>query len=98
MGQRRKYAVNLKINEIQITHVVIDSHYEIAHGDSINDDIILDIVQLLNGLNIDPEKVVGKFQYFKSEPLHLNDMSYRLIWLLEDSQLYIGVANAFRRS
>jgi hypothetical protein len=97
MDERRAYGINITVNGIQINRVVVGTHYEKKHTDSMNDDIILDLVELLDGKEFIPEKTDGKFQYFKSEPLFLDNKKYRLIWLLEDDQIYIGVINAFRR-
>jgi hypothetical protein len=97
MGKRRAYEIQINVNGIEINKVIIDPHYEIKHSKVINDEIIIDLVHLLNGKEFVPEKVDGQFQYFKSEPLILNSKKYRLIWLLEKDQIYIGVLNTFRR-
>lgn len=97
MSKRRAYEIQINVNGIEINRVIIDPHYEIKHSKAINDDIIIDLVHLLNGKEFVPEKVDGQFQYFKSEPLILNNKKYRLIWLLEKDQIYIGVLNSFRR-
>jgi hypothetical protein len=82
---------------LSITQVVIDSHYEIKHSETMNDDLILDLVFLLNNRSFEPEKVSGAFQYYKADPIILNGLSYRLIWVIEENKLYVGVINAFRR-
>ncbi len=97
MSKRRAYEIQINVNGIEINKVIIDPHYEIKHSKVINDEIIIDLVHLLNGKEFVPEKVDGQFQYFKSEPLILNSKKYRLIWLLEKDQIYIGVLNTFRR-
>jgi len=97
MGERRSYSVELKINGRTITEVVIDSHYELKHADSMDDDIILDLVKLLDGKFYEPEIVKGPFQYFAADRLELQGTTYRLVWLLENEKLYVGVVNAFRR-
>lgn len=35
--------------------------------------------------------------HYELKHLNLNGMKYRLIWLLENNEIYIGVINAFRR-
>lgn len=97
MEERRAYRIDITVNGIKINRVVISLHYEKKHSDSMNDDLILDLVGLLDGNEFIPEKIDGAFQYFKSEPLILNKKKYRLIWLLEENQIYVGVINAFRR-
>jgi len=97
MNERRDYKISITVNSKAINRVVIDPHYELKHIDSINDEIILSLVQMLDGRTFVPEVERDGFQYFKTEPLFFNNMSYRLIWLLEKNEIYIGVINAFRR-
>ena len=97
MNSRRSYTVNFSINGVKIVEVVIDPHYEIKHSDSMSDELILKLVSLLDGKFYKPETVDLDFQYFVADPLKLGELSYRLVWLLENEKLYIGVVNAFRR-
>lgn len=97
MSERRTYPVLININDRTILKVIIDSHYEIKHKESIDDITILKLVQTLDGKTFVPEVEKDGFMYFKTEPLLLNKKNYRLIWLLENDELYIGVINAFRR-
>lgn len=39
----------------------------------------------------------GPYEYFVTDRLTLDKKLYKLVWLLEDDQLYIGVVNAYRR-
>lgn len=97
MNERRDYKISITVNSITVTRVIIDPHYEIKHGDTVDDGIILNLVQMLDGKTFEPEVEHDGFQYFKTDPLALNGVSYRLIWLLEKNEIYIGVINAFRR-
>ena len=54
-------------------------------------------MSLLDGRFYEPEMESAGFQYFLADPLSLRGINYRLVWLLEDKKLYIGVINAFRR-
>jgi hypothetical protein len=83
MSERRAYRISITVNGIRVNRVVIDTHYQKKHSDSMNDDTILELVGLLDGKEFIPEKIDGTFQYFKSEPLLLEKKKYRLIWLLE---------------
>ncbi len=94
---RRSYAVTLEINGIQITEVVIDPHYESKHSETINDDLILELVHLLSGKFYEPVAERDGFRYFVADPIELNGRDFRLVWLLEQRRLYVGVVNAFRR-
>lgn len=76
---------------------MIDPHYELKHSDSISDTLILELVKLLDGSDFTPEAVTKGFEYYTTENLVLRGKKYRLVWLLEKDQLYIGVINAYRR-
>lgn len=97
MNERRDYKISITVNSISVTRVIIDPHYELKHSDSVDDATILNLVQLLDGQTFAPEAERDGFQYFKTDPLDLNGVNYRLIWLLEKNEIYIGVINAFRR-
>jgi len=97
MNERRDYKISITVNSRAITRVVIDPHYELKHSDSVDDEVILSLVQMLDGKIFTPEAERDGFQYFKTDPLVLNGVSYRLIWLLKKNEIYIGVINAFRR-
>ena len=97
MDKRRDYPISIKVNNKAIARVVIDSHYEAKHKDSVDDQIILKLVKLLDGKTFTPEAEKDGFLYFKTDPLTLDGLSYRLIWRLEGSEIYIGVINTFRR-
>lgn len=93
---RREYDLSIVFNEIEINKVIIDSHFEVKHARSINDQIILELVAQLNGLEMTPEDIKPPYSYFK-DTLILNGKKYRLVWLTEEDKIYIGVINAFRK-
>jgi hypothetical protein len=95
--KRREYAVRLSINGRKIEKVIIDLHFEIKHRASIDDQVILELVKLLDGERFEPEKRLGSYEYFARDSMFLNGKFYKLVWLLEDNALYIGVINAYRR-
>jgi hypothetical protein len=97
MKKRRSYPIKVTVNGRKIIEVVIDPHYEIKHSAAIDDDVILGLVNLLNGKFYKPEAAKEGFQYFVADLLEFRGASYRLVWLLEDGKLYVGVVNAFRR-
>lgn len=94
---RREYKTDIVINEIRITKIIIDPHFEEKHKSSINDEVIIQLVESLDGGEFEPETIDSPFEYYKGERIKLNDKLYRLIWLLEKGQIYIGVVNAHRR-
>ena len=97
MSKRRSYPVQMVVNGRNINEVLIDSHYEQKHSDTINDRLILDLVQLLNEKFYTPHGEKSGFQYFVADPLVLEGLKYRLVWLLQNEKVYVGVVNAFRR-
>ena len=92
---RRIYKVSLIVNECFINQIVIDSHYELKHSESINDQIILNLVLLLNNTYVHPVSVKDEYSYFVTEMI-LATKSYRLVWLYERLENYIGIINAYR--
>ena len=76
---------------------MIDPHYELKHADSISDELIVELVKKLDGLEQEADDEDPPFSYFTSDKIELNGKFYKLIWLLEDNQIYIGVVNAYRR-
>ena len=89
----------VNVNGRSFRVVIIDSHYEIKHSNTINDSIILKLVKSLEGSEHRPESTLSSgFEIYVTEPIFLDDKSYRLIWTLHPDEDYIGVVNAFRRS
>lgn len=95
--KRREYDISIVVNRIQITKVIVDPHYEEKHAASISDELILELVKTLDGQVFEPDDVSPPYSYFRTEGIEFNGRSYRLIWLLEDGHIYIGVVNAYRR-
>lgn len=77
--------------------MIIDPHYEVKHAESVSDDLIIKLVQALDGKAFDPTDLDPPFSYFRTDPITVEGKKYRVIWLLEDDQIYIGVVNAHRR-
>jgi hypothetical protein len=94
---RREYDISIEFNFRRINTVIIDSHYEGKHAESISDEIILKLVKKLDGLIVIPDDINPPFSYFTEDKMELDGKFYKLVWLLEDDQIYIGVVNAYRR-
>ena len=69
---RREYDIEITINKRNITKVIIDSHYEDKHSESIDDRIILRLVEKLDGKLFEPEDIKGPYSYFVSENIKLD--------------------------
>lgn len=93
---RRTYKIDpIVVNGQTVAQVVIDTHYEQRHSKSMSDPLILDLVLKLDGRQEVPEARKGHYSYFATLIEH-RGKQYRLIWLLEDHAIYIGVVNAYR--
>ena len=94
-AMRNEYQKSLIFNNRMINTIIIDQHYKISHPE-ITDELILSLIDVINGERLDPESVKGEFEYYKVDPLYYLDKPYRLIFLLCLSDDYLGVINAFR--
>ena len=58
MSKRTEYELLIEINGRKLTRVVIDQHYLVKHAESIDDELILDLVKSIHGetFDIDSEK------------------------------------------
>ena len=80
---------------LSINEVIIDPHYKENHPE-MDDEIILNLIAQLEGINDKPISVQDEFFYFKLEPIFFNKKPYRLVFVIEKGQRYIGIINAFR--
>ena len=94
---RREYNVSMIVKGLMINKVIIDPHYQEKHADTVNDEIILELVKTLNGSEAEPDTIDESFSYFVSDGIEYQGKAYKLVWLLADHQIYIGVVNAYRR-
>lgn len=96
MSQRRKYPIKLTVNSIKVSTVLISDHYEEKHSESINDSLILKLVSLLDNTISEPKQTTGDFAYYVNILEVRPTKFYKLIWLLENDKVYIGVVNVYR--
>lgn len=86
------------INGRHLSLLVIDPHYLVKHADSVTDEIIIELVKMLDGREFTPEKITATgFEYYVEDDMKFNGKTYKLIWLLEGDEIYIGVVNCYRR-
>ena len=97
---RRRYPLLLVVNSRVINEIIIDSHYEIRHSKSVNDEMILELVRTYLDGGTFPEEQRGPqgHEYFAIEPLYYHGKPYRLVWLLPPGGDSLGVVNCYRRS
>lgn len=93
----RSYDIDIKVNGYTIKRVVIDPHYELKHSASIDDQIILRLVEKLDGRDFRPIDKDGPYLYFVNDKMQLGGKLYKLVWLLDRNEIFIGVVNAHRR-
>lgn len=94
---RRTYSMSLIINQRDIHSVIIDDHYEKKHSDTINDELVLNLVSQLDQKYFEPVDIKEPYSFFVLDQLEYQSKYYKLIWLLEKDEMYIGVINAYRR-
>ena len=94
--ERYEYECHLIINNRVINKVIIDQHYKEKHSETINDELILELLKEINGEFFPPISKDDDFQYFKAEPIFLDFNPYRLIFLIYIHENSLGVINCFR--
>jgi len=94
---RREYNISpIEVNRVLISKVIIDPHFESKHDDHMDDDLIIMLVKRLNGrIEVPEAQDDDGFSYFATL-LEVGEKQYRLVWLLEDNSIYVGVLNAYR--
>src|SRR2546429_9179339 len=96
--ERRQYDVSIIINGKNISHLIIDPHYLKKHGQSVSDEIIVELVKMLDGREFISEMIdVSGFEYYVEDKMKFKGRTYKLIWLLHDDEIYIGIVNCYRR-
>jgi hypothetical protein len=96
-----KLATSITINNKLISHVVIGRHYLAKHSAYMSDELILLLVQSLDGRSFDSDSSSKGVEYFVADIEFKGDSAkmkiYRMIWLFEGDRLEIlGVINAYR--
>ena len=95
--KRRSYNVNITVNGYSIKRVVIGPHYELKHSETINDKVIIQLVERLDGGEFRAIDNDGQYLYFVNDKMQLHGKLYKLVWLLDKNEIFIGVINAYRR-
>jgi hypothetical protein len=94
---RRTYLRRLNVNGRRFRRVIVDSHYEKRHAESVTDSLVLELVQGLNGLFLPLIKELPTgYLVFVTELTHASGKPYRLVWTYHPAHDYLGVINCFR--
>ena len=94
----RIYTMLINLNGTFFSEIWIDPHYELKHKDSINDELILELILKVTFENLNFSKVGDDgFSYYESN-LEYEAKLYRLILTVPADKHYVGVVNAYRRS
>ena len=96
MRKRREYPAKIVMNRQEFLRVIIDPHYQDKHGDSVNDELILKLVNSLNHQEHPVGLVRDGFYFLKIEPVRWLGKPYRLILTFRPGDDFLGVINAFR--
>ena len=81
------------INGRFINQIIIDDHVDKHIG--ITDTLIWRLVKMLNGVEQRPDDFKSPYEYYVTL-LEFEQKQYRLVWLLEEHESYIGIITAYR--
>lgn len=93
----RRYSIDLRVNGKNFKEVWIDPYYELKHKDSVDDQLILNLVQAFDGWLISLSAAVSGFEFYEAEG-NYEGKAYRVILVIPADGSYLGVRNAYRRS
>ena len=94
---RRVYKISIVVNDQRYSKVIIDPHYEEKHADYMTDELILELVKTLDGEEHEARGERPPYSYFEKDRIKVGEKFYKLVWLFEEDQIYVGVVNAYRR-
>lgn len=94
----RIYTMLFNLNGTFFSEVWIDPHYELKHKDSINDELILELLVQANFDDFRPSGTSENgFLYYESDILY-KAKQYRFIFAIPPDNSFIGIRNIYRRS
>jgi hypothetical protein len=98
----QEYNLQIVVNQYSITTVRIGRHYQLKHGHYLNDQIILELVQSLDGETFKVDSHTNGVDYYVADIVHVGTDTkkriYRVIWIFEGDAIdVLGVVNAYRR-
>jgi hypothetical protein len=93
----RRFEIDITLNGLRFRELWIDPHYEEKHRASINDLLIIDLIEGINKMTFDCQAKVNGFEFYEVD-VHFREKRYRLVLVLPPDKAYLGVRNAYRRS
>jgi hypothetical protein len=84
------------INGRPLSRVIIDQHYKEKHAESINDQLILSLIQRIDGNKFQIEEEDGPLQYFRAHTVNSESKWFRLVLLISTESDFLGVINTYR--
>jgi hypothetical protein len=96
MEGRTEHPLKLVLNGRKLSRIIIDQHYKEKHSESINDDLIINLVKTLDGETFPVESRKGEFEFLKVEPVIWDEKPHRVVLVLSITDDFVGVINAFR--
>lgn len=93
----RRYEVDIRVNGECFRELWIDPHYEEKHKDSINDQLIQELVKEIDGWLITLSAEVSGYAFYEAD-VNYQGKAYRLILVIPPDGAYLGVRNTYRRS
>jgi hypothetical protein len=99
MNEPKSYPFNAVINGNMISEILIGRHYLEKHSGYMNDELIIELANCLDGRMFPLDSVTNGIEYFVADVEHgIPPKVYRLIWLFEGNTLEVlGIVNAYRR-
>lgn len=93
----RRYDIRVWLNGIYFTELLIDPHYEEKHMSSINDELIIKLVEKINFRSVESniKKSTG-YTFYELDVIY-SEKLYRLILTMPYDHSFLGVRNAYRR-
>ncbi|MES2769974.1 MAG: hypothetical protein V4596_12585 [Bdellovibrionota bacterium] len=93
----RIYDIDIIFNETQFNEAWIDPHYEEKHKGSINDKLILMLLNCIHEtLHLPQKEGNNGFKYYELD-IEQDYKLYRLILVIPPNKSYIGIRNAYRK-
>ncbi|MCE8162885.1 MAG: hypothetical protein I3273_01035 [Candidatus Moeniiplasma glomeromycotorum] len=93
--QRWEYEAKITFRNQEIVKITITDHYQEKHSE-ITHELILGIVNLLNGKRLEPRKKHGNRDIYVWDRIVYNQKKYRLIFWFKDNETnHLWIRNCY---